>query len=412
MYPPAEVLADLRGIKPTYQYSPATKGRQASLINDVPLFSRGRRDSKRKFDDFYYHITPTPNVRGILQSSINPLNQPTNFINVRTGNRFQDEPAVFAFTNPIDAIRWWDSTTFDTEDLSILLIDKNANDWKQDPASMSFKDNIKEDSKLVNSDVFGFGFDGQPTSVITTRPVQAKDIKGSLPLENLFEKLGEMYGTVSGIDKTTPYYGLRPTRSDGKAEQVTYMNRVAEALNPMPNTQKNIQLKQAVEEAEETVKQTPRGSIPYYNLNASDTALKIAIDFNKDLSAKAPDDIPDFSRPTLDGLQDNLQEFIKRTGGEILPDQSWGARVIEIVKDPITSIKNFFKEFRQRYIDQYDTLTKTLLAGKTKEFYLGIDERTGKLRKNPKTKKPYTEEEAIATAEQVTLANMLSLIHI
>jgi len=42
----AEVLADLRGIKPTYQYSPATKDRQASLINDVPLFSRGRRDNK------------------------------------------------------------------------------------------------------------------------------------------------------------------------------------------------------------------------------------------------------------------------------------------------------------------------------------------------------------------------------
>ena len=174
------------------------------------------------------------------------------------------------------------------------------------------------------------------------------------------------------------------------------------------NTQTNIQLREALAEAEETVKQTPRGSIPYYNLNASDTALKIAIDFNKDLSAKAPDDIPNFSRPTLDGLQDNLKEFITRTGGEVLPDQSMGARFIEVVKDPITSIKNFFKEFRQRYIDQYDTLTKTLLAGKTKEFYLGIDERTGKLRKNPKTKKPYTEEEAIATAEQVTLANMFA----
>jgi len=166
------------------------------------------------------------------------------------------------------------------------------------------------------------------------------------------------------------------------------------------NIQENIQLREALAEAEETVKQTPRGSIPYYNLNASDTALKIAIDFNKDLSAKAPDDIPNFSRPTLDGLQDNLQEFIKRTGGEILPDQSWGARVIEIVKDPITSIKNFFKEFRQRYIDQYDTLTKTLLAGKTKEFYIG--------RINPKTKKEFTEEEAIAAAEQVTLVNMFA----
>ena len=174
------------------------------------------------------------------------------------------------------------------------------------------------------------------------------------------------------------------------------------------NSQENIQLREALAEAEETVKQTPRGSIPYYNLNASDTALKAAIDFNKDLSATAPDDIPKFSRPTLDGLDNNLQEFIKRTGGEVLPDQSWGARLIEIVKDPITAIKNFFINFRQRYIDQYDTITKTLLAGKTKEFYLGIDERTGKLRINPETKKPYTEEEAIKVAEQITLANMFA----
>ena len=174
------------------------------------------------------------------------------------------------------------------------------------------------------------------------------------------------------------------------------------------NSQENIQLREALAVAEESVKQTPRGSIPYYNLNASDTALKAAIDFNKDLSATAPDDIPKFSRPTLDGLDNNLQEFIKRTGGEVLPDQSWGARLIEIVKDPITAIKNFFINFRQRYIDQYDTITKTLLAGKTKEFYLGIDERTGKLRINPETKKPYTEEEAIKVAEQITLANMFA----
>jgi len=174
------------------------------------------------------------------------------------------------------------------------------------------------------------------------------------------------------------------------------------------NSQENIQLREALEEAEETVKQTPRGSIPYYNLNASDTALKAAIDFNRDLSATAPDDIPKFSRPTLDGLDNNLQEFIKRTGGEVLPDQSWGARLIEIVKDPITAIKNFFINFRQRYIDQYDDPTKTILAGKTTEWYLGIDERTDKLRINPKTKKPWTQEEAEIAAKDVTLANMFA----
>jgi len=349
----AEVLADLRGIKPTYQYSPATKDRQASLIDDVPLFSRGRRDSKRKFSDFYYHITPTPNVRGILQSSINPL-KPSNFINARTGNRFQDEPAVFAFTNPIDAIQWWSSTTFNREDLSMLLIDKNANNWTQDPASMSFKGNIKEDGKLVNSDVFGFGFDGQPTSVITTRPVQAKDIKGSLTLPDLFGKLGEMYGTVSGIDKTTPYYGLLPTRIDGKEEQITYMNRVAEALNPTPPSK-------ALEEVIETVNNTARGGIPVYNLNASDTALEAAKEYIEDEGALPPDDIPNYSKiaPTLDGVDASIREGIKQTGSQTSPQNSMGYRFIDVAKDNISgAIEYFYNNFREQLIDKADKAQK------------------------------------------------------
>ena len=217
----------------------------------------------------------------------------------------------------------------------------------------------------------------------------------------------EVLADLRGIK---PTYQYSPELENRKAALITDVPLFSRKRrdDTGTNSQENIQLREALAEAEETVKQTPRGSIPYYNLNASDTALKAAIDFNRDLSATAPDDIPNFSRPQLDGLDNNLQEFIKRTGGEVLPDQSWGARLIEIVKDPITAIKNFFINFRQRYIDQYDTITKLLLAGKTKEFYLGIDERTGKLRINPETKKPYTEEEAIRVAEEVTLANMFA----
>ena len=41
----AEVLADLRGIKPTYQYTPGSgiTGREPSITRDIPLFSRARR---------------------------------------------------------------------------------------------------------------------------------------------------------------------------------------------------------------------------------------------------------------------------------------------------------------------------------------------------------------------------------
>ena len=130
------------------------------------------------------------------------------------------------------------------------------------------------------------------------------------------------------------------------------------------NSQENIQLREALAEAEETVKQTPRGSIPYYNLNASDTALKAAIDFNKDLSATAPDDIPKFSRPTLDNIDPNIAEAAERLGGEHRPDVSWGARTIEAVKDPVTSISNVFKNFRTNFVDKLDAVEKKIMQAK------------------------------------------------
>ena len=127
------------------------------------------------------------------------------------------------------------------------------------------------------------------------------------------------------------------------------------------NTQESIQLREALAEAEETVKQTPRGSIPFYNLNASDQALEIALEFNKDISAKTPEDIPTFSKPTLDGVDSGLIDFIDRTGGVYEPVKSWGARLIEIVKDPITSFKNAFGNFRQNFIDKLDKVDKKIM---------------------------------------------------
>jgi len=178
----------------------------------------------------------------------------------------------------------------------------------------------------------------------------------------------------------------------------------SQRFNDGTNSQENIKLTKAMEQVEETVKQTPRGSIPFYNLNASDQALEIALDFNKDLSAKTPTDIPNFSRPDIDGLDENLQDFIVRTGGKYQPDLSWGARLIEVVKDPVTAIKNFFRDFRQNYIDKLDKSVQKILAGQDKQWYLGVDDK-GNLRKNPKTKKPWTEEEAEIASEKVRFFN-------
>ena len=175
-------------------------------------------------------------------------------------------------------------------------------------------------------------------------------------------------------------------------------------FNDGTNSQKNIKLAKALAEAEETVKQTPRGSIPFYNLNASDMALEVALEFNKDLSAKAPNDIPTFSKVGDENIDPELAEFNKRTGGVYQPDRSWGARLIEVVKDPVAAIKNFFRDFRQNYIDKLDKSVQKILNGQQKEWYLGVDSK-GNQRINPKTNEPWTEIDAEAASEEVRYYN-------
>jgi len=90
-------------------------------------------------------------------------------------------------------------------------------------------------------------------------------------------------------------------------------------------------------------------------------ALEIALEFNKDLSATTPEDIPTFSRPGYDGIDSDIAEASERLGGKYQPDRSWGARTIEAVKDPVTSINSFFKDFRQNFIDKLDKVDKKIM---------------------------------------------------
>ena len=128
------------------------------------------------------------------------------------------------------------------------------------------------------------------------------------------------------------------------------------------NTSEKIKLQKSVEEVEELVRQTPRGGVPYYSLNASDVAIDTALNFNKDLSAKPPTDIPLWSAPTTDGVDSDIVEAMDRTGGTVKPPaKSWGARLIEVAKDPITSIKAYFGNFREKLIDKLDAVDKAIV---------------------------------------------------
>ena len=128
------------------------------------------------------------------------------------------------------------------------------------------------------------------------------------------------------------------------------------------NTSEKTRLQEAVREAEELVKKTPRGGIPYYNTNASDVAIDAAMTFNKDLSLQAPQDIPRWSAPSLEGVDQDIKEAEKRIGGtQPVPQKSFGARLIEVAKDPIKSIKNTFGNFRQNFVDKLDKIDKRIL---------------------------------------------------
>jgi len=122
------------------------------------------------------------------------------------------------------------------------------------------------------------------------------------------------------------------------------------------NTNENIQLREATEKAVEVVKKTPRGEVPYYNVNASDVALKAAIDFNEDATAQAPDDIPNFSRAPLPEFIQEIAEEIGQPKYEI--SKSSGARLIDIASNPVANIRKAFKGFRSSVVDALDPIVK------------------------------------------------------
>jgi hypothetical protein len=114
----------------------------------------------------------------------------------------------------------------------------------------------------------------------------------------------------------------------------------------------SISLQKAVESAEELTKKTPRGDIPPYNLNASDVALEAAQDFIADPTARMP------KMPVNESaVPEEFKERAEKTGYQ-RDERTAGERFIDVAADPITSIKKFFADTRQTYIDSLDKLHK------------------------------------------------------
>ena len=122
-----------------------------------------------------------------------------------------------------------------------------------------------------------------------------------------------------------------------------------------PTTSAKKQLIQATEKAETLAKLTPNGQIPTYNTNASDVALKSALDFNSTPDKKAePPDIPFKDGAIPEELQNEANAVYRSA------DDSAGKRLIDAITGDrkLEAIRDFWGYVRRMYVDKYDPIVK------------------------------------------------------
>ena len=181
--------------------------------------------------------------------------------------------------------------------------------------------------------------------------------------------LNETYNVLG--DRVDTYFDLY---GDGKISKKTYKNPTHRQLlnnfgygvpsvSSQPFEQNvrsenpSIPLQKAVESAEELTKKTPRGDVPPYNLNASDVALEAAQEFIADPTAPMP------KMPVNESaVPEEFKERAEKTGYQ-RDERTAGERFIDVAADPITSVKKFFADTRQTYIDSLDKLDKKMIEG-------------------------------------------------
>ncbi len=168
----------------------------------------------------------------------------------------------------------------------------------------------------------------------------------------------EVVADLRGIKPTYQYSPKTRAREEASiTRDIPLFSRASRNFSD-GNSNESIKRREAVKIAEERTKETPRGDIPFYNMNASDIALEAAIEFNQDPLKTAPDDIPTFSR----AMPSNLQEAAD-TVGVATPKQSQATRLIDFASNPVASIKKQFKDFRTNYIDKLDAIEKRIVKG-------------------------------------------------
>ena len=91
----------------------------------------------KKYGDYLYHITPTKNIDAIKKRGLSPI-ETSNYLKA-TGSRYQEEPRVFAWTNPVDAMHFLNRMhgpfgADNMDEFSLIRIKKRKGKWEKDLA--------------------------------------------------------------------------------------------------------------------------------------------------------------------------------------------------------------------------------------------------------------------------------------
>jgi len=166
-----------------------------------------------------YHVTFTKNIPEIQKRGINPLS-PSLWRMAATGERYQKEPAVFAFTNAEDALHWAQTMEWEFRDkasdgvlgtetpedmekrlskISIIKVGGGGLDWAADPT---------EDYRVGKSSRHAKSF---------VRPENIIDIMSLPKGAGIDEEFKKSY-PEGGYDEWKQYYGdkLRALRRSDK----------------------------------------------------------------------------------------------------------------------------------------------------------------------------------------------------
>jgi len=84
--------------------------------------------------DDVYHVTFTRNLPDIQERGLNPLSE-SLWSKQETGERYQQEPSIYSFSDPGDALHWASKMRYEFGDDDISLVRlRGGQHWVPDPS--------------------------------------------------------------------------------------------------------------------------------------------------------------------------------------------------------------------------------------------------------------------------------------